>query len=491
MEKAELTASDSAEGGGFLGWSVAVSGGTAVVGAIGGYPNRTPGAAYVFVESNGTWTQQAKLTASDGDIRDLFGTSVAVSGSTVVVGAPQHPFTFPISAGPGAAYVFVESGGTWTQQAKLTASDGANFDEFGQSVAISGSKVVVGAYGSNQYQGAAYVFVRKGTTWTQQAKLTASDGNEDDYFGDYVAASDSTLVVGAPNHSFTYPANYGPGAAYVFVESDGTWSQQAELNATDGAPLDHFGWSVGVSGGTAVAGAPGHTVGSNLQQGAAYVFARNGTTWNQQTELTASDGKEDDGFANSVAVSDSTVVVGTPGHTVGSNQGQGAGYVFTKSGGKWSQLAELTASDGKKDNYLGFAVAVDGSTAAAGAPYHPIAPNYTAGAAYVFVPGGQTAVTLSTTAINFGKQALGETTEPRSVAVRNTGTTTLEISSITVSGDFAISASTCGPPLAVGQECKVHVTFTPTQLGTLTGTLTFTDNAPNSPQTVALSGAGG
>jgi hypothetical protein len=483
VQQAELTASDGGASDNF-GLSVAISGSTAVVGA----PNHTvgsnlnQGAAYVFVESGGTWSQQAELTASDGAQYNAFGYSVAISGSMAVVGAPWH------NNYQGAVYVFVESGGTWVQQAELTASDGKANDIFGLSVAVSGSTAVVGgpqhAGGSKEAQGAAYVFVESGGTWSQQAELTASDGAQSDTFGYSVAVDGSTAVVGAPNK--TVGSNGGQGVAYAFVQSGGTWSQQAELTASDSAAGDYFGGSVAVSGSTAVMGAVLHTVGSNQRQGAAYVFVESGGTWRQQTELTASDGTASDYFGNSVAVSGSTAVVGAPGGD--QYQGAGAAYVFVQSGGTWSQQAELTAPDGAAYNQFGSAVAVSGSTAVVGAPDHTVGSNLNQGAAYVFVPAP--AVTLSPTSLSFGKQALNTTSAPKTLTLKNTGNATLDISSITISGDFAIYANTCGATLAAGKTCKVKVTFTPTQLGTRTGTLTFTDNAPTSPQTVPLSGTG-
>src|SRR5205807_436508 len=161
--------------------------------------------------------QQGKLTASDAAAGDQFGYSVAIYGSTAVIGAYQK------NSNTGAAYVFVLSGTTWSQQAKLTASDAAAGDDFGYSVAISGSTAVIGAYDKNSDAGAAYVFVRSGTTWSQQAELTASDAAAGNDFGTSVAISGSTAVIGAPhNNSFT-------GAAYVFVRSGTIWSQHAEL----------------------------------------------------------------------------------------------------------------------------------------------------------------------------------------------------------------------------------------------------------------------
>src|ERR1022692_473480 len=195
-----------------------------------------------FVLTGVTWTQQAKLTASDGASGDQFGSSVSLFGTTAVIGAPGN-------SAQGAAYVFTTTGFTWTQQAKLTASDGAAGDQFGISVAVSGPTAVVGASGSASNQGAAYIFTLAGTTWSQQAKLTASDAASGDQFGGSVSLSATTAVAGAIGKSGS------TGAAYVFINSGTSWTQQAKLTASDGVNGDHFGASVSVSGDTALAGA--------------------------------------------------------------------------------------------------------------------------------------------------------------------------------------------------------------------------------------------
>jgi nucleoside-specific outer membrane channel protein Tsx len=486
-QQAELTASDGDAQDGF-GGAVAVSGSTIVVGALShpySPPYQGPGAAYVFVESGGTWIQQAELTASDGVGGDEFGSSVAISGGTIVVGAPLHAVGSNQSPGQGAAYVFVENGGTWSQQAELTASDGASWDSFGNSVAVSGSTAVVGAVyhkasGINEPgPGAAYVFVESGGTWNQQAELTGSDGFDDDLFGISVGVSGSTAFVGAPH--YTVGTNVEQGVAFVFGPSGATWSQQAELTASEGTAYDYFGYSVAVSSNTAVVGAP--------LQGAAYVFGDTGTTWSEQAQLTASDGTQNNQFGSSVAVSGSMVVVGAYNQAVGSNV-EGAAYAFVQSGGTWSQQAELTASDGDETDSFGTSVAVSSSTVVVGDPSHKVGSNVSQGAAYVFV---SPAVTLSQTSLSFGNQAVNTTSVAKTVTLKNTGTTTLFNSSIAITAGnsfFAISINTCGATLAAGKTCKVSVTFTPTQLAAETGTLTFTDNASNSPQTVALSGTG-
>ncbi len=371
----KLTASDGTASDRF-GISVSVSGDTAVVGApheaVEGRPQQ--GAAYVFTRVGGSWVEQAKLVAADGAAADRFGTAVGVSGDTVVVGA----FLGDVGVNPdqGSAYVFSRTGGTWTEQTKLTASDGATGDNFGFFVAVSGDTVVVGSYwddvGANLDQGSAYVFVLGGQTWTEQAKLTASDGAMVDTFGHRVALTGDTAIVG------------GSEAAYVFTRSRGTWTEQAKLTASDGATGDNFSSWVSVSGNTAVIGAFFDEVGSNPQQGSAYVFTRAGGIWTEQAKLTASDGASADLFGRSVAVSGDTVVVGAQYDDIGDNNEQGSAYVFTRTEGTWTESAKLTAPDGAGGDLFGVSVAMSGSTAVIGAGFHDPDGKAEQGAAYMW-----------------------------------------------------------------------------------------------------------
>lgn len=325
--------------------------------------NNGQGAAYVPVRSGGAWTQQQRLTASDGASYDYFGYSVSVSGDTAVIGAWNK--TIDSHQQQGAAYVFVRGGGVWTQQQELIASDAELDDGFGWSVSVSGDTAVIGTPGKNGAQGAAYVFVRSGGAWSQQQELTASDGAALDYFGYSVALSGGTVLIGAFNK------NGSQGAAYVFAFSGGTWSQQQELTASDGAAGDSFGFSVAMSGNTAVIGAPSR----NRSQGAAYGFVFSGT-WGQQQELTASDGAVGDSFGDSVSVSGATAVIAA----YHKNNYQGAAYLFALNGGAWVQTQELTASDGAANDVFGSSVSVSGDTAVVGAAGE----NTAQGCSYVF-----------------------------------------------------------------------------------------------------------
>jgi len=356
-EQAELTASDGFAGDQF-GWSVSVSGDTAVIGAVS--KNNAQGAAYVLVRSGGVWAQQQELTASDGAADDQFGFSASVSGDTAVIGAWNK--TVNSQPQQGAAYVFVRANGVWTQQQEMTASDGAAGDSFGYSVSVSGDTAVIGAPGN----GAAYVFVRNGGAWSKQQELTASDEAAGDYFGYSVSVSGNMALIGAS------AKNIYQGAAYVFVLSNGLWGQQQELTASDGAADDAFGYSVAMNGESAVIGAPG----KNGSQGAAYGFLLSGGAWGQEQKLTASDSAAGDSFGNSVSVSGASAVIAA----YHKSADQGAAYLFALSGGAWGQQQELTASDGVANDYFGFSVSVSGDTAAIGA----VGRENSLGGAYVF-----------------------------------------------------------------------------------------------------------
>ena len=271
--------------------------------------------SHLAPEAITAWNQQTKLNAGDAATDDQFGRSVAVSGDTAVIGAWRDNDG---GTNSGSAYVFTRSGEVWSQQAKLTASDPAAFDRFGSSVAISGDTAVIGAYSD----GSAYVFSRSGGVWSQQAKLTASD-DAGNFFGWSVAVDGDTVVIGA------YLADYrgsSSGSAYVFTRSGGVWSQQAKLTPSDLAAGDEFGISVVVSGDTAVIGAHGNDDGGS-NSGSAYVFSRSGGGWSQQAKLTASDHAADDRFGRSVAISGDTAVIGAFLDDDGGTD-SGSAYVF-------------------------------------------------------------------------------------------------------------------------------------------------------------------
>ncbi len=351
-----------------FGWAVAGSGNTLVVGApfdtkAGG--DDEAGAAHVFVRSGDTWSSEATLRASDGAFRDWLGTAVAVSGDTAVVGA--NNCTTPEAMQAGAAYVFVRVGSTWTEQAKLEAADGTSLAQFGLAVAVSGDTAVIGAMSDDPAAGAdagaAYVFVRTGTTWSQQAKLLASDGASGAGFGEAVWASGDTVLVGAPNDDTA--GGVDAGAAYVYVRTGTTWTEEAKLTSPTGAAGDHFGFSLSLSGDTVVAAAYADDTPSGPDAGSADVFVRSGGTWTWQGALAASDAAGDDKFGCAVAVEGDVIVVGAYTDVVGGRVDAGSAYVFVREGSSWREEAKLTASD-TEGIFFGLAVAIAGDSIAAG-----------------------------------------------------------------------------------------------------------------------------
>ena len=317
------------------------------------------------------WVQIAKLTASDGAAGDKFGQSVAIDGDTLVVGA---------SGGKGSAYVFIKpSVGGWATTssyvAKLTASDGAAGDDFGFSVAIDSDIIVVGAYQDDN--GSAYVFDKPGGGWndnTETAKLTA-EGGQSVNFGYSVAISGDTVVVGA-NWAGSGPS-FGQGAAYVFVEPGGGWATtstyDAKLTASDAVDgeEEHLGISVAISGDTVVVGADHDDIGSKTRQGSAYVFVKPAGGWNDMTETakltTSAEAFWDLMFGTSVAISGDTIVVGAPGYSAS----RGSAYIYNKPGGGWATTdtytARLTAAGGTGPDEFGESVAINGDKIVVGA----------------------------------------------------------------------------------------------------------------------------
>jgi hypothetical protein len=360
-QEQKVTAADGAAGDNF-GYAVAVNGTTAVVGASNaGGDGR--GVAYVYVLVDDVWTLQQELSADDGAALDGFGFSTSVSGDTIVIGAPYA--TIGDNGGEGAAYVFVRSGDTWTQVQKLEPDDGTSNFNFGWSVAVSASTALisspVAAVGDNALQGKAYIFENDGGTWTQAQTLLADDGSAMSTFGSSVALDGTNAIVGAAGVDGYF------GAAYVFDGSSGTWTQTAHLSPDDGVPTEFFGLSVAISGSKALVGAYYQRVDGHNGQGSAYIFSGDGGTWVQQQKLIASDGAAGARFGLSVALDGTTALVGSYFATVDGNSQQGAAYVFSELGDTWNETDKLVASDGASDDHFGNAVALASGTALIGA----------------------------------------------------------------------------------------------------------------------------
>jgi hypothetical protein len=366
---ATLTPSDISGGTAQFGSSVAISGNTAVVGAP--FANNGAGAVYVFVKPAGGWvstTQTAELSASDSAAGIDFGGAVAISGNTIVVGSFAH----------NTAYVFTKPAGGWTdmtETARLSAATNTNgiADLFGANVAIDGPTIAVSAYQASFDRGRVDVFTEPKGGWVSGhpiGHLFAPDPKADGFFGSGLAIQGSTIVVGAPDG-----VGQSPGEVYVYVKPAAGWKGQhtngAILTPSDGATVDDFG-AVAINSNTVVAGAPG----LNNNVGAAYVFVEPTSGWsnmNQTAKLTATNAVSDDFVGASVAIVGQTVVVGAQ-----TNGGPGAVYTFDEPSGGWvneTQTSELTVAGSGE---LGTSVAMSGTTMIAGAR--------DSGTAYIFGP---------------------------------------------------------------------------------------------------------
>jgi len=463
-----------------FGYSVSLStdGNTMAVGAIGEDSNATgingdqtdnsftglnsyTGAVYVFTRSGTSWSQQAYIKASNTDNGDSFGISVSLSsdGNTLAIGATGEGSnvtgvdgdqTNNSAAASGATYVFTRSGTSWSQQAYIKASNTGASDEFGRSVSLGedGNTLAIGATsedsnatGINGDQtnntaaiaGAAYVYIRSGTSWSQQAYIKASNTDAGDHFGLIVSLSTdgNTLAVSAQSEASNASGINGDqtdnsvadsGAAYVFVRSGVNWSQQAYIKASNAEANEYFSYSMNLSadGNTLAVGTPyedSNAVGINGDQtnnsavtaGAAYVFSRTGTSWSQQAYIKASNAEANDWFGVMLSLSANGNTLAVGGSNDDSNAtgingdqanntvtGSGAVYVFERSGTSWSQQAYIKASTtGIYDLFAWPTLSGDSNTLAVGASREDSSANgingdqsinesYSAGAVFVY-----------------------------------------------------------------------------------------------------------
>jgi LPXTG-site transpeptidase (sortase) family protein len=381
-----------------LGWSVAISGSTAVVGARNeDYPRSTgaltnAGAAYVFVRSGSGWIQEAKLIPRDPHPGDTFGVSVAIDGNTIVVGATGSDPDEIDDA--GAAYVFVREGINWAQKAKLLPIDPAPEDNFGSSVAIEGDTILVGADNKDVFinfdAGAVYVFINRGNSWDQKAKLLPSDARPGGYFGGAVALHGNRIVVGATEAN---PAGLrGPGAAYVFKGRGNSWQQEARLAPEEGRRGDFFGHSVAIWGETIAVGAifsdPQVNSSRVTNAGAVFLFSSRRGEWEQETVLVPDRATAFGQFGQSVAIEGNKLVVGADRESQSGYEATGAAYLFIQSGKEWVQNTRFVADPLVEEDSFGKSVAVSGDYAIVGASGRDPRSFRNAGEAFIyrFVP---------------------------------------------------------------------------------------------------------
>lgn len=377
----KIHAADAAINDNF-GYSVSISGDTLVVGVpdANDVDNVNPddrfdpiGSAYVFTKSDSSWIQQAILVAFDKEKHDRFGESVAIDGDTIVVGAIWDNDNGVHS---GSAYIFTRNGSEWSLQAKVTEPDGATGHYFGCSVDIDGDNVAIGTDWNM-----AHIFTRSGEVWTHQETLMPQDEYIGSCFGTSVAIDGDTVIVGAGGDDDN---GRNSGSAYIFRRNGSEWTQRAKLTASDIDLEDHFGVSVAISGDTVVVGAKGVDddqpssyvpelgppeidQGTNVS-GSAYVFIRSDNEWVQQAKLTGSSDIEEDLFGKSVAIDGNTIVIGAYAEADNGPK-SGSAYVYHRSDNTWAMVARLTASDGEEGDEFGTSVSIDGGIMVVGAQY--------------------------------------------------------------------------------------------------------------------------
>ena len=400
-QEVKLNASDGFIGN-YFGYSVSISGDTIIIGARYDSENgRDAGAAYIFERDHGgadNWGEVKKLTPSDAASYNYFGVSASISGDAAVVGA-----VFGVDGDgiwTGAAYIFERDhggAGNWGEVKKLLASAGERYDHFGESVSISGNTAVVGANSDNDnggFSGSAYVFERDHGgvgNWGEVRKLIPADNGEGDRFGNAVAISGDTIVVGAIYENGGSGSNPCAGAAYIFERDHGgagNWGEVKKLTASDAASFDYFGTSVSVSGDTALVGAPYN---GDISAGAVYIYERDlggAGNWGEAKKLIAGDGAASDHFGDSVAISGDTAVIGVC-YDDNCGVSSGSAYVFDRDHGgvgSWGEVDKLEAEDCYSSENFGLSVSISGATIVIGKPTcseFNVAP----GSAYVFTSG--------------------------------------------------------------------------------------------------------
>jgi hypothetical protein len=371
----------------YFGSSVAIDGDWAIVGS----PQdddlfEQSGAVYVFHRVNGTWAQTQKLKAGDAEYGDGFGYALAMDQGRAVIGAY---FEAPQGVqGAGSAYVFELIGDTWVQRAKIWANNPTASTFFGETVALSGGRIVVGSYAASPvslYSGAAWVFEGAGSVWTQVAMLVPSDAAPGDGFGSAVALDGTRLVVTASNADL--PQGHDVGVAYVFESpAPGVWVERQKLVPSDGATSDAFGISVDVEGDTILIGSVLHD-GAYPNSGAVYVFQWGGASWIETQQLVPFDADAEDRFGAAATMNGDLAVISCHvDDDLGWNSG--AGYAFRREGSTWVQIGKLLAVDGSALDLFGAPVGLSGTTAIVGCfgddDASPQDPGCQSGSAYIF-----------------------------------------------------------------------------------------------------------
>jgi hypothetical protein len=386
----------------YFGAAVAISGDYAFVGAwaededaFGGSTTSGAGSTYMFKQTAGTWAQQQKIVATRWGTpapNDFFGYSVAIDGDYAIVGAwaeDEDASGLNTLTSAGSAYIFKRNGATWALQQKIVAADRAALDQFGYSVAISGDYALVSAYFDDEdasggatlnFAGSCYIFKQTAGVWSQQQKIVAADRAANDNFGFSVGISGDYAVIGAYNESEDASGAAtlaSAGSAYIFKQTAGVWSQQQKIVASDRAAGDLFGYSAAISGDFVIVGAFAEdedAAGANTlsNPGSAYIFSQTAGVWSQQQKLVPADRFDQDQFGSSVAIDGDYAIVGAYNEDENASgtatlNAAGSAYIFKQTAGSWSQQQKIVAADRAADDYFGYNVDIDGDYAIVGA----------------------------------------------------------------------------------------------------------------------------
>lgn len=377
VHRAGLDPSPSNPGAEF-GNDVAVSGDTLVVGArydsvpLGKEPQSYSGAAYVYIKEGENWIQQARLTPSIPKAGDLFGSAVAIDRDTIVVGAVGNDSideNGDDAPEMGAVYIFTRSGDQWQQQAKIEPEDGVKADYFGNSVAIAGERIVVGAsgkdLGNTSDAGKVYTFYRSGTQWYQSQSITAPDLEANDNFGASLDIDGPRVVIGAPSDDRV-------GAAFIFYRTGSTWAQESKIEPDDDHLGDNFAASVSIEDELVVVGAPfadpeigGRQV---TNAGAAYVYRKRANTWSQDSKLVLENASAFDNFGGSVTTSGNSIVVGATGQDYFSMLRVGSAFTFVRNQDSWENQTQILSGAPYSDSNFGSSIAINGELIIVGEP---------------------------------------------------------------------------------------------------------------------------
>jgi hypothetical protein len=423
------------------------------------------------------WYQTQKIVASDGAADDRFGYRVDMSGDYAIVGAYRDDYSYSNS---GSAYIFRRYGNTWIQETRIFASDRAENDYFGISVAISGEFAIVGAYADDDKgtdSGSAYIFKRDGASWIQVSKVTASDGAASDQFGVAVSINGDYAIVGA--HYEDYRGS-NSGSAYIFKRSGDTWSQETKITALDGYENDHFGYSVDIADEYAIVGSYDSDT-NGINAGSAYIFKRSGTTWTQAAKLISEDLGANDCFGQAVSISGDYAIVSGYSHDLPFVD-SGVAYVFKQISGQWIKIKKLSASDSEASDNFGIDAAMDNGYAIVGARYDD--DNASNSGAVYFYPIVQKA---RLTSVNYQRVSHETAHIPIPLTLVNANGGNVCISATTsdlsiVSGFLFESSENSGFPLTTttiaGVPLNLSLTITPASnlYGKSTITLIVTDD---------------